>query len=91
MMKHSFFNKNKINDFTLKTMEWSGAMIAVIAAIILALNIAISPWAFVLYFISSLILALWGWYKEAYAIALQNVIFIGINSLGIYRWLIVGQ
>ena len=66
-------------------------MIAVIAAIMLALNISISAWAFVLYLISSLILALWGWYSGAYAIAVQNVIFIGINSLGIYRWLIVGQ
>ncbi len=77
--------------FSLKLMEWSGAMIAVVAAIILALNISISPWAFVLYFISSLILTLWGWCSGAYAIALQNVIFIGINSLGIYRWLIIGQ
>jgi uncharacterized membrane protein len=72
-------------------MEWSGAMIAVIAAVILALNISISPWAFVLYFISSLILTFWGWYRGAYAIALQNMIFIGINALGIYRWLIIGQ
>ena len=76
---------------SLKLMEWGGAMIAVIAAIMLALNISISAWAFVLYLISSLILALWGWYSGAYAIAVQNVIFIGINSLGIYRWLIVGQ
>ncbi|MCK5813806.1 MAG: hypothetical protein KAH03_06095 [Cocleimonas sp.] len=76
---------------SLKLMEWGGAMIAVIAAIMLALNISISPWAFVLYLISSLILALWGWYSGAYAIAVQNVIFIGINSLGIYRWLIIGQ
>ena len=76
---------------SLKIMEWGGAMIAVIAAIILALNISISPWAFVLYLLSSFILTLWGWYSGAYAIAVQNVIFIGINSLGIYRWLIVGQ
>jgi uncharacterized membrane protein len=89
MMKQSILNKNQYSDVSLKIMEWSGAMIAVIAAIILALNIAISPWAFVLYFISSVILAFWGWYRGAYAIALQNVIFIGINSIGIYRWLII--
>jgi uncharacterized membrane protein len=90
-MKKLFFIKNQQSILALKIMEWSGAMIAVIAAIMMALNVSISPWAFVLYFISSLILALWGWYSGAYAIALQNVIFIGINSLGIYRWLIVGQ
>jgi uncharacterized membrane protein len=90
-MKKLFFIKNQQSISALQIMEWSGAMIAVIAAIMMALNVSISPWAFVLYFISSLILALWGWYSGAYAIALQNVIFIGINSLGIYRWLIVGQ
>ncbi|HFC93704.1 MAG TPA: hypothetical protein ENJ51_12935 [Leucothrix mucor] len=90
-MKKLFFTKNQHSISALNIMEWSGAMIAVVAAIMLALNVSISPWAFVLYFISSLILAVWGWYSGAYAIALQNVIFIGINSLGIYRWLIIAQ
>ncbi len=90
-MKKLFFIKKQHRISALNIMEWSGAMIAVIAAIMLALNVSISPWAFVLYFISSLILAIWGWYSGAYAIALQNVIFIGINSLGIYRWLIIVQ
>jgi hypothetical protein len=90
-MKRAYPTTNYRTTFSLKLMEWGGAMIAVIAAIMLALNISISAWAFVLYLISSLILALWGWYSGAYAIAVQNVIFIGINSLGIYRWLIVGQ
>jgi len=90
-MKKRYFSHQQCHAVTLKIMEWSGATIAVIAAVMLALNVAISPWAFVLYFISSLILSLWGWYSGAYAIALQNVIFIGINALGIYRWLIIGQ
>lgn len=90
-MKPARSTSNYRSTSSLKIMEWGGAMIAVIAAIMLALNISISAWAFVLYLISSLILALWGWYSGAYAIAVQNVIFVGINSLGIYRWLIVGQ
>jgi uncharacterized membrane protein len=90
-MKKLFLIKKQYSLSSLKIMEWSGAMLAVIAAIMLALNVSISPWAFVLYFISSLILAVWGWYSAAYAIAVQNVIFIGINSLGIYRWLIMTQ
>jgi len=64
-------------------------MLAVIAAIMLALNITISPWAFVLYLISSVMLAVWGWYSGARGIAFQNMIFIVINLLAIYRWLIV--
>ena len=81
--------KNYHNGLSLRFLEWSGAMIAVVAAIMLALNITISPWAFVLYLISSVILAVWGWYSGARGIALQNMIFIVINTLAIYRWLIV--
>ena len=83
--------KNYRHDLSLRLLEWSGAMIAVAAAIMLALNITISPWAFVLYLISSVILTVWGWYSGARGIALQNMIFIVINALAIYRWLIVPQ
>lgn len=90
-MKSSSADENHSNTSFLKGLEWVGAMIAVVAAIMLALNVSISPWAFVLYLISSVLLTIWGWHREAYGIAMQNMIFIIINSLGIYRWLIVGQ
>ena len=83
--------KKSTHELPLKFLEWSGALIAVAAAIMLALNITISPWAFVLYFISSVILAIWGWYSGAYAIAVQNMVFMLINSIAIYRWLIIAQ
>ncbi|HIO92502.1 MAG TPA: hypothetical protein EYG68_06615 [Leucothrix mucor] len=88
-MKKNAPNKNYSHNRHLNIMEWGGAMIAVGAAIMLALNISISPWAFVLYLISSVILAIWGWYSGARGIALQNMVFIVINLLAIYRWLIV--
>ena len=69
-------------------LEWTGVTIGIVAAILLASNIAISGWAFVLYLISSIMLAIWGFYRKAYGIMLQNLIFIGINTLGIYRWLL---
>ncbi|RUA27561.1 MAG: hypothetical protein DSY76_05205 [Bacteroidetes bacterium] len=84
-----FFPAKKYAKSSLQCMEWVGAMIAVIAAIMLALNLTISPWAFVLYLISSVILTAWGWYSGARGIAVQNMIFIVINTLAIYRWLIV--
>ena len=83
--------KKSTHELPLKFLEWSGALIAVAAAIMLSLNITISPWAFVLYFISSVILAIWGWYSGAYAIAVQNMVFMLINSIAIYRWLIIAQ
>jgi len=70
-------------------LEWGGSMLAVSGAVLLAINISISPWAFVLYLISSVILFVWGMRKKAYGIATQNMVFTVINMVGIYRWLIV--
>ncbi len=72
-------------------LEWSGSILAVSAAILLALNIEISPWAYVGYLFSSLLLTAWGLRQKAYGIAWQNSVFIVINLLGIYRWLLVSN
>lgn len=68
-------------------LEWTGSILAVSAAILLALNISISPWAYVGYFFSSLLLTAWGIRRRAYGIAWQNSVFIVINLIGVYRWL----
>ncbi len=72
-------------------LEWSGSILAVSAAILLALNIELSPWAYVGYLFSSLLLTAWGVRQKAYGIAWQNSVFIVINLLGIYRWLLVAS
>lgn len=72
-------------------LEWSGSVLAVSGAVLLAINISISPWAFVVYLLSSIILFIWGLRQKAYGIATQNMVFTVINMIGIYRWLIVGN
>lgn len=69
-------------------LEWVGSILAVSAAILLASNISISPWAFVLYLMSSVLLTIWGLSRKAYGIAMQNAVFTVINLVGIYRWLL---
>ncbi len=69
-------------------LEWCGSLLAVSGAILLAINIKISPWAFVLYLMSSIILGVWGIRRKAYGIAMQNMVFMVINIVGIYRWLL---
>lgn len=76
--------ENKLN----LSLEWAGTVMAVSAAVLLAINIPISGWAYVFYLLSSLLLTWWGFRKRAYGIAMQNVVFIAINIIGIYRWLI---
>lgn len=75
----------------MKVIEWAGSLFGVSAAVLLALNISISGWAYILYLLSSLFLAFWGYRQKAYGVAFQNLVFIAINVLGIYRWLIVGH
>ncbi|CAA6821146.1 MAG: Unknown protein [uncultured Thiotrichaceae bacterium] len=77
--------ENTLNLF----LEWIGTVMAVSAAILLAINIPISGWAYVFYLVSSVLLMWWGFRRKAYGIAMQNVVFIVINIIGIYRWLII--
>lgn len=69
-------------------LEWSGAILSVIGGALLALNISISPWAYVLYTASSILLLAWALQQKAYGIVVQNSIFTIINIVGIYRWLL---
>ena len=71
------------------TLEWTGSLTGVSAAILLALNIPISGWAYIFYLLSSILLMIWGIRKKAHGVAFQNFVFIAINILGIYRWLII--
>ncbi len=72
-----------------KFIEWTGSLTGVSAAVLLALNMSISGWAYVFYLLSSVLLLIWGLREKAYGVAFQNLVFIAINLLGIYRWLIL--
>ncbi len=76
---------------TNKLLEWSGSILAVTGATLLAFHVSFSGWAFVIYLLSSFILLAWGVRNGAYGIAAQNLVFTIINMVGIYRWLIVGS
>ena len=78
-----------LNKKNTKIIEWTGSLTGVSAAILLALNIPISGWAYVFYLLSSVLLLIWGLSEKAHGVAFQNFVFIAINILGIYRWLIL--
>lgn len=90
MYSHRQTSKVKMNttDKINLILEWAGTVMAVSAAILLAINIPISGWAYVFYLLSSFLLLWWGFRRKAYGIAMQNAVFIVINMIGIYRWLI---
>ena len=71
-------------------LEWYAAGAAVVAATVVALDLGRRPtgWAMVLFVTSSLAFIGYGLLDEEGALATQNFILLGINAIGVYRYLI---
>ena len=74
----------------LTILEWYGAIAGAVAALIVSLNMGQRPtgWAFVIFVTSSIALIAWGFLNdEGTGIGTQNVVLLGINLVGVYRYL----
>jgi hypothetical protein len=74
----------------VEILEWYAAGAAVVAAGVVALDLGRRPtgWAMVLFVTSSLAFIGYGMMDEEGALATQNFILLGINLVGVYRYLI---
>ncbi len=74
----------------IEVIEWYAAGAAVIAAAVVALDLGrrATGWAMVLFVTSSLAFIAYGLIDEEGALATQNFILLGINLIGVYRYLI---
>lgn len=71
----------------LTFMKWSGTITGISGGTLLAANLSISGYGFILFFYSS-VAWLWAGYRmRENSIILLNIVYILINLLGIYRWL----
>ncbi len=80
-----------MSDAILTALQYYGAGVAVLAALIVALDLGrrITGWAFVLFVTSSLALIAWGFLAEdSEGIGWQNIALLAINAAGVYRYLI---
>lgn len=80
-----------MSDTLLQVLQWYGAAASVVAAALVALDLGrrVTGWAFVLFVTASLALIAWGFMQpDAEGIGVQNVIMLGINLLGVYRYLV---
>jgi hypothetical protein len=73
-------------DIQSKVFNWTGSIVSVIAAIILALNISISALAFPIYILGNILWILGSLKEKNIPIILQSSIFVLINILAIFRW-----
>ncbi len=74
----------------VEILEWYAAGSAVVAAGIVALDLGrrITGWAMVLFVTSALSFIAYGMLDEEGALATQNFLLLGINLVGVYRYLI---
>ena len=74
----------------LSLAKWAGTVFGVTGASLIALNLPISGWGFLLFLVSSVSWTVAGVMMREHSLILLNAVFTVINVLGIYRWLIVG-
>ncbi len=70
-------------------LKWIGTATGILGALWIASNIPTSGWGYVLFTLSSIGWTLAGWRMREPSLVLLHSVFLVINMMGIYRWLIV--
>ena len=70
-------------------LKWVGTATGVIGALILALNLPLSGWGWVLFAVSSLCWTIAGVAMRDYSLVVLQSAFFIVDILGIWRWLII--
>ena len=70
-------------------LKWFGTLTGVIGALVLALNIPVSGWGWVLFGISSSCWAIAGAVMRDYSLVVLQSAFLIVDVIGIWRWLIL--
>lgn len=69
-------------------VEWLGAISGIGGAVIIALNIGIVGYGYLVFSVSTICYLYVGWKLKRMPLLIMNIIFAGINILGIWRWLL---
>ena len=71
-----------------KALEWFGSMTGIAGAVLLAMNFDGSKYGFIFFLLSSFALIVFSYRRELTGLLTQQMVFFGINVLGIYRWML---
>ena len=69
-----------------KIFEMIGAIFGVAGAILVSINTPQSKYGFVLFLVSSILLGVVSWQRKMWYLLTMQMVFLGINIVGIYRW-----
>ena len=73
----------------LTILKWIGTASGAGGALLISLNIPESGWAFALFLVSSLSWTAAGLIERDVPLWLLNLTFVGIDIVGIVRWLVI--
>jgi hypothetical protein len=73
----------------LTPVKWIGTATGIAGALLVALNIGAVGLGFVLFAISSSLWAFAGWVHREMSIFLLQAVFLIIDAVGIYNWLVI--
>jgi nicotinamide riboside transporter PnuC len=63
-----------------------GAICGVAGAVLVSLNIPQSKYGFMLFLISSILLGIVSWQRKMQYLLTMQIVFLGINVVGVFRW-----
>lgn len=70
----------------MEVIGWIGSIVGGFGAVLLALNISVSKYAYVLYFISSVLMSIFALATGEMQVFVQNAVFVIVNAVGLIRW-----
>jgi nicotinamide riboside transporter PnuC len=71
----------------LRFAKWIGTAAGVAGALVVALNLGVTAYGFMLFLISSVLWGGAGWVQRDASLVVLQGTFTAINIVGIYRWL----
>ena len=83
-----FVMKYNRHDEVNSALKWTGTLSGIAGALLLASNISESPWGFVLFAVSSVCWGAAGVIMREPSLMLLHSVFLTINFIGIWRWLV---
>jgi len=72
----------------LQPVKWAGTAAGVTGAGLVALNLGVTGYGFVLFLLSSLLWGAAGWAQRDDSLVILQGAFTIINVVGIYRWIV---
>lgn len=77
---------NKTEEQKLKIFDWTGAAFGIAGAILIALNLGVNWYGYLLFMVSSVCYSYVGWKTNKSGLMVMSLLYIIINVMGLFQW-----